>query len=102
MLIAHFNGHILDSNRRISRFRVREGALPPPVLGVHVGKRHLSASTPANAQHRGAAGVSGPHSEDGGHQVGPSHYLGGMCENVNLSKYIILFLYKAVFKYRKR
>lgn len=68
-----------DVNRRISRPRIGEGAFPPAVLGVHVGKWNLSASPPADAQHRGAAGVSGPHSEDGGDQVRPFDYMGGLC-----------------------
>lgn len=66
-------------NRRVSRSRVGEGAFPPAVLGVHMGKWNLGTSPPADAQHRGVAGVSGPHTEDGGDQVGPFDYMGGLC-----------------------
>lgn len=65
-------------NRCISRFRNREAAFPPPVLGLHVGQRHRDASPPAHAQHRSATGFSGPHSENGGDQVRPPHYVGGL------------------------
>lgn len=71
--------YFLFLNRRVSGFRIREAALPPAVLGVHVGKWNLSASPPADAQHWGAPSVSGPHSEDGGDQVRPSDYMGGLC-----------------------
>lgn len=41
-------GHL---NRHISWFKFREGALPPTVLSVHMGKWNLSTPPPADAQH---------------------------------------------------
>lgn len=38
-------------NRLISWFRIWEGALPPTVLSVHVGKWNLSTPPLADAQH---------------------------------------------------
>lgn len=70
---------ILVSIRPISWFRFREVALAPTVLSLHMGKWNLSASAPADAQHWGAAGVSGPDTEDGSDQVGTSDYMGGWC-----------------------
>lgn len=57
--------HILDSIRPIGGFRFGEVALPPTVLSLHVGKWNHGTAPPAHAQHRGAAGVSGPDTEDG-------------------------------------
>lgn len=72
--------YFLDWNRCVCWSGIREGALTSLVLSVHVGKWHLNASSTANAQHWGASGVSGPHSEDGGHQVRPSNHMGGQCK----------------------
>lgn len=66
--------------RRVDGVRLREGALPPAVLGVHVGKWNIGSPPPADAQHRSAASVSGPHAEDGSDQVRPSDYVGGLCK----------------------
>lgn len=38
-------------NRHISWFRIWEGALPPTILSVHVGKWNLSTPPLADAQH---------------------------------------------------
>lgn len=68
-------------NRHISGFRIREGALPPTVLSLHVGKWNLSTPPPADAQHWGVAGVSGPYTENGSDQVRTSDYMGGRCRS---------------------
>lgn len=80
-------------HRQISQFKFRDGAFPPTVFGVYVGKWNLNSSPPADAQHWGAASVSGPHPEDGGDQVRPSDYLGGLYK---ICLWHLLYVYKEV------
>ncbi len=84
VLYFQFDSHFLCLYRRISGFRIREGAFPPTVLSVYMGKWNLSPSPSAYAQHWGAASVSGPHSEDGGNQVRASDNMGGLCKPFNI------------------
>lgn len=51
-----------------------------------MGKWNLSAPAPADAQHWGAAGVSGPDAEDGSDQVGTSDYVGGRALGLHLAR----------------